>query len=300
MANKPDCCHACAKDIEGESVTCQGFCSGTYHAECCSVNVDFLLQVINFRQTFWMCKSCTSMMNDIRLRRSVKSAYQAGQASMLGDHKELVKHLKSEIITEVKAELQLNFAKLVNSSSHTPKSSSMHSGRRTANAWRRRLFVNQPTRSTSTHSNQPPLATGNDASPSLGNLVAPRKAPKFWLYLSRAARNVTVEQVTTLATSRLGTSNVEVYCLVAKGRDISRLSFISFKIGMDQQLKEKALSLSTWPAGLVVREFENRSDTNENFWQPPTEQSPTPNVEQITIEEDPDAHHTPTPVTMTH
>lgn len=287
-----DCCHACAKDIEGDFITCQGFCNGNYHAECCGVNVDFLLQVINHRQMFWLCKSCAGLMRNMRVRRSVKSAYQVGQENMLGDHKQLVEQLKREIITDVKAELQLNFAKLVNSSSLTPMSSNIP-----RNARGRRLFDNKSQRPMTNNKTPTPLATGHAASPSLGNFIAPQKPHKFWLYLSRAARTVTVEQVTKLAMKRLGTTDVEVYSLVAKGKDINRMNFISFKIGMDMKLKEKALSLSTWPAGLLVREFEKRSNAVENVWEPPIRESPAAqNEEQMATHAIPDTHRTPSPM----
>lgn len=244
------------------------------------------MEVVSNSQLFWLCKSCASLMKDIRLRRSVRIAHDAGIDKVLGDHKQIVTQLKAEIIAEVKNELQANFKSLINSSSHTPMSSTRQQRLPGGAKFRaRRLFGEKvpPVHVDGQVANNPStLATGAAASPSLGTFVAQKSTPKFWLYLSRVSRNVTVEQVAQLACSRLGTNDVEVYSLVAKGRDLQSLAFISFKIGLETQLKEKALTLSTWPAGLVIREFERRS--NGVSWEPPVEEQPFVQVQAVEVE----------------
>lgn len=71
----------------------------------------------------------------------------------------------------------------------------------------------------------------------------------------------------SLVLRRLGTDDVEVVRLVAKNRDVNTLSFISFKIGLSANFKDRALSSSTWPRGVYFREFQNLR-SNENFWKP--------------------------------
>ncbi|KAL1381013.1 hypothetical protein pipiens_013780 [Culex pipiens pipiens] len=92
------------------------------------------------------------------------------------------------------------------------------------------------------------------------------EVPRFWLYLSRVSRNVTEAQIAKLAVDRLGVVDVKVKRLVAKGKDVSRMRFISFKVGVHVDLKHKALASATWPDGLVFREFEERNA--EIFWEP--------------------------------
>ena len=107
--------------------------------------------------------------------------------------------------------------------------------------------------------------TSNSVSPSHGVTTVPLPTEKFWIYLSRISPDVTADQIVALANNRLGTSGAEAFRLVAKGRDVSTLSFISFKVSVDAELKAKALSASTWPSGILYREFK---DERGNFWKP--------------------------------
>lgn len=224
----------------------------------------------------------------MRVRRSVQSAYLTGQENASGDHKQVITQLKQEIIKELKAELQSNFTALRNSASLTPMSTNRRPEKRSTNASSRRLFDRRmPLRTDQT--NRPvrvdptTLATGSAASPSLGMIVAQQPKPKFWLYLSRVAPTVTTEQIKALAANRLNTTDIDVYSLVGRDTDRRRLNFISFRIGMNEQLKEKAVSLTTWPAGLLVREFEQRR-LAENFWEPVAEHGTLQNSSEMIVE----------------
>lgn len=223
-------------------------------------------------------------MSDMRLRFSVRSAYEAGQEELLSKHNEIVENLKCEIMTELKAEIKLNFAALINSSSLTPKTAKRPTIDAKSARSRRLFGPNNVGKQPKT-----PLVagTGSSISPSLGVSTVPTNKQKFWLYLSRISPSVTVEQVAALAKQRLGTNDVEVTKLVAKGRDVSMLSYISFKIGIDVGLKTKALCSSTWPRGIYFREFtDNR--TNVNFWEPqltPSDQQHRDSVSPMQINE---------------
>lgn len=278
-------CHACATDVTDDHIVCKGFCNAIFHTRCSGIALHILNDVVKNDQLFWLCKSCSSLMRDMRLRRTVRSAYEVGQEKLLGQHNDIVECLKSEVLTELKAEIKSNFTALINSSSLTPKTSN-HQRTVQAAVRSRRLFGrnrDDNQRKTSTK-----IGTGDSVSPSLGITAALTYNNKFWLYLSRIACNVTAEQIRSLAQQRLGTDEVEVVRLVAKGRDINTLSFISFKVGMKSDLKTKALCTSTWPKGILFREF-NDNRSNENFWRPPV----TPNHQ-----DQPQMHGAPTVTPM--
>lgn len=259
MANT---CHSCATDITDLHIICQGFCNAVFHPECCNIAAQSYEEVINNRQIFWLCKSCSNLMNDIRLRRTVHSAYESGQENVLSKHNEIVENLKCEILSELKKEIRTNFATLLNSKSLTPKSSKQPSTVINKSV-RRRIFEKQ----NSIQPAQPILCgTAESLSPSFQNFVVP-PIKRFWLYLSRISRDVTAEQVRKLVVDRLGTEDADVVRLVAAGRDINTMSFISFKVALNSEMKEKALSPSTWPKGILFREFKN-SRSNDAFWQP--------------------------------
>lgn len=85
-----------------------------------------------------------------------------------------------------------------------------------------------------------------------------QREQKFWLYLSRIQPDVATEAVSAMVKANLETEdNPIVVKLVPKGKDISTLSFVSFKIGIDKGLKAKALDPASWPEGIMFREFEN-------------------------------------------
>ncbi|XP_055623744.1 uncharacterized protein LOC129767148 [Toxorhynchites rutilus septentrionalis] len=131
--------------------------------------------------------------------------------------------IKSEILNELKSELRMNFTALINSNSLTPKSSTCPAY--TAGSIRsRRLFPEQ--KATERQQNDLMHGTASSLSPSFDNFAAPAPKQKFWLYLSRISCNVTVELVHELTIQRLGTNDIEVFRLVAKGKDVSSMSFI--------------------------------------------------------------------------
>lgn len=82
--------------------------------------------------------------------------------------------------------------------------------------------------------------------------------------------------------TRLGTDDVKVDKLVPRGKDTSNLTFVSFKIGIAHELKEKAMTSSTWPLGIRFREFENYSSNRMGFWDPTVDQ-PQPETPSVTV-----------------
>lgn len=262
-------CHACATEVMEVPVSCNGFCKAAFHPKCSGISTVISDEMVKNKQLHWMCKSCSKLMDDMRFRSSVLSAYEAGQEHVLTAHSEIVENMKSSILSELKNEIRSNFTALINSNTLTPRSST-----RPITAMKsirsRRLFqkVDQPVK------NDLMCGTGSSLSPSFGNIAAPVPKEKFWLYISRIARDVSVDQIRQLTMDRLGTDDVEVVRLVANGKNINTLTFISFKIGLNPDLKANALSTSTWPKGILFREFKDSRST-ANFWKP--HQTPTVN-----------------------
>lgn len=90
---------------------------------------------------------------------------------------------------------------------------------------------------------------------------------KFWLYMSRIRPDVANESVLSMVKANLNlTVDPDIVKLVPKGKDVSNLTFISFKIGLDPALKKLALDPSTWPEGIMFREFEEYG--TQNFRRP--------------------------------
>lgn len=89
--------------------------------------------------------------------------------------------------------------------------------------------------------------------PSISPTVQPEK---FWLYLSRLNPLITDNDVQNIVSRCLDiTDPAVVVRLVPKGMDVSRMTFVSFKIGLDPSVRNTALDPASWPAGLQFREF---------------------------------------------
>lgn len=194
-------CCSCAGDIGDTQFECQGFCKAIFHPRCCGVPADTLEEAKRYNQMHWFCPSCTSLIKDMRLRNTTRAAYEVGQEHALNSHSDIMQNLKTEIMDELKAEIRTNFAKLINSSTCTPKSSKrVNVGPRFTRS--RRLFS---TAADPSQNKQPPLllGAGSTPSPTLEIATVPPSQPKFWLYLSRIARDVSVGQVCALAKCRV-------------------------------------------------------------------------------------------------
>lgn len=107
---------------------------------------------------------------------------------------------------------------------------------------------------------------------------------KFWLYMSRIRPDVTNELVLGMVKSNLNLNeDPDIVKLVPKGKGVSSLTFISFKIGLDPELKTQALDPSTWPEGIMFREFEEYG--TQKFWKPmSTSTSPSTAISPITTQ----------------
>lgn len=95
---------------------------------------------------------------------------------------------------------------------------------------------------------------------SIGPIVPAATLPKFWLYLSGFQPLISSDDVQKIVGRCLDLPTpCDVIRLVPKGKDVSNMSFVSFKIGLDPSMREHALQSSTWLDGLVFREFVDQS-----------------------------------------
>ena len=93
---------------------------------------------------------------------------------------------------------------------------------------------------------------------SVPSITATAPPEKFWLYLSRLNPLITDKDVQNIVSRCLCTTDpVDVVRLVPKGKDVTGMTFISFKIGLDPCMKDPALDPASWPDGLQFREFVN-------------------------------------------
>ena len=121
---------------------------------------------------------------------------------------------------------------------------------------KRRREEQRPTTSIATDRGTKDITLSDLSVPSILPSTVPEK---FWLYLSGLNPLATNSDVKKIVSRCLEVPDtIEVVRLVPKDKDISQLSFVSYKVGLEPCLKNKALDPSSWPAGLLFREFINQ------------------------------------------
>ena len=90
--------------------------------------------------------------------------------------------------------------------------------------------------------------------------VPPVPHEKFWLFFTHLKNTVSESQMHGLVSTSIGSSDIIVKKLVADWKDITRLPYVSFEIGIDADYKDMVMLPSTWPAGVHFREFHNNYD----------------------------------------
>ena len=252
-------CEKCPSDFSDAEITvkCNGFCSSEVCLLCAGLTTEICSAMGRNRHLIWVCLACRNLLANARFSNAMVSV------NTVNDN--LVSSLKTElhdsILAEIRNEIRTNLKEL--STGLVPQS-----GRReTVNAKRRRQDISTPqlAASSSKSLEERPTAPTRVVNKicvvgtcdAMDDLIAVKHVEEdtslFWLYLSE--ERVSEERITHLAQTQLNTEVLKVSKLVAKSKDIGSYSFVSFKVGMSLDLRSKALSTETWPAGIKFREW---------------------------------------------
>lgn len=235
MANQCTACKVefCAEDIV---VCCEGFCENLpqFHAKCVGLTYDEGCACLH-QNIFWMCDTCRVYIENGRFRNT-KNEEKTNDFATKTD----VTALKTEIerISQIVSEMSSNFT---------------------------------------VPSETPPLPVNLD----LTLHASPLSSTKFIaedqtvstpeetcldLYVSNIAVDVPENEVAQMVCKSLGANEVlRVKRLVAAGKDISELDYVSYKITVDARFRNSATRRSIWPDGIRCREFKNSCRT---AWRP--------------------------------
>lgn len=256
-----DACDHCAKPVKSddEHITCMAFCERMIHLRCSAtkLNKPFVKIVHDSPNLFWMCDECAKLMKIARFKSVVSSFGDAFKA--IADRQEMVH-------AEIRKELAIQGQQIAQLSKRMAPTSpflreSASSSRQPPSKRRRddELVFNPAVTK--------PLLGGTKEMSNAGIVTVPEPVQLFWVYLSRIHPSVKPEAIEKLVKDCLQSEGtVKAVPLVKRGIDSTRLSFISYKIGIDPKLRDAALSPDTWPKGLLFREFEDNS--SKNLWLP--------------------------------
>lgn len=233
-------CAKCIQPITGiDSVTCRGYCGSVFHMDCAGVSRALMGYFTSQRKNlYWMCDKCADLFDNSHLRAITRHADEKSPLVSLTD---AINGLQTEIkkISSKPVPTMLS-----------PK----------LNRW---PMISEPIRAIKrprTDSSECQTGSKQHNQDVVSVPVSEKPANKFWLYLSRIRPDVTNEAISAMVKSNLGMdTDPEVVKLVAKGTDTSNMTFVSFKVGLDPAFKDNALDPSTWPEGIMFREFEDYS-----------------------------------------
>lgn len=245
-------CDRCAKSIKraDDVITCMGFCEHIVHLRCTNFEKSIAKAISDSQNLFWMCDECTKLMKIVCFQNAISSvgnsineltknqeAANAELKSVLAKHSEQIAQLSSRI------------------QSTTPT---------IADSVSRRAMKRRRTEELAPIAK--PLLGGTKSTDDVSIATVPPPTPLFWIYLSRLHTSVKPDIVEKLTKDSLHCESAKAVPLVKQGTDINSLNFISFKVGVDPKYRLSALDPSSWPKGILFREFEdNRA---KNFWMP--------------------------------
>lgn len=200
------------------------------------------------------------MMEKARFKNSLVST----NAAMSQNFEELKNEIRCSVLEEIRLEIRTNFKELIEAVPKTPVPVPNVSFFGSSKRKRENDGKFEPTPKRSAQ-----LRRGTDTSGESTSKNATTDSNVFWLYLSDISAETPDDCVTNLVHQRLGSTDVKIVKLVPRGKDLRYLNFVSFKVGIPMQLKQKAMTDSTWPSEISFREFEDRSVSRKVFWKPP-------------------------------
>lgn len=80
-----------------------------------------------------------------------------------------------------------------------------------------------------------------------------------WYHVSQFDPNTDNVKMREWFMKILDAEDIQCVKLVPKGRQISELSFVSFKLGVHSSLVTKVMNPATWPKGISIRPFQRRN-----------------------------------------
>lgn len=244
-------CGECKLDIHDLEPMCCGLCESFYHIsqQCCGLNVRPLRDALMSGKTIFICSACRTELNGRSIRAYFANNHQS--QSPLADLPGQVQQL-FDVVADLSKKID-DFA-----DKPKPKQEKILSG---PPVWPRLGMKRR--REDRMIDVDAPVASGTKAIDlsdlsdlSVPSIVQPVMPEKFWLYISGLNPQITDNDIQLVVSRCLKISDpATVVRLVPKGKDVSNITFVSYKVGLDPGLKESALDPASWPFGMRFREF---------------------------------------------
>lgn len=216
-------------------VTCRQ-CSKNFHAYCADIDDQLYELLMKNKNLSWSCNDCIGKPANMEIN------------NCLGLIMEKLGTMSSDIeALKVSAAPKTTFADMVRKDA-TPRTPKRRAGDKDFQ------FVKR------TRTDTPSMIMGTGEANNALVSVEPLK----WLYVSRLHPQTSEESVLKLLTTAHNVDEKMFTCVKLMPR-MQNPTFISFKVGMSNDLLLTSLAPDIWPAGVAIREFVNRP---RNFFQP--------------------------------
>ena len=257
-------CGECKLEINDlEPVRC-GFCEACYHInqKCCGFNSRICKELFALGKILFICPQCRDKLNGRSINTYVADALnsQNAQSLQLVDLPSQVQKL-CEMVDGLSNKVESMSQKpphcdgFVGTPANLSAAANLSTPIWPARNPKRRRADRMPLEITSDRGTN--TVDLSDLSVSSVASVVAKKC--FWLYLSGLNPKVTDNDVQKIVSRCLNSIEpVAVVWLVRKGIDTTNYSYISYKIGLDPDVKSIALDPASWPSGLLFREFVDR------------------------------------------
>lgn len=251
-------CGKCTLPIRAleDRIECDGSCKNVFHLSCTTLNAFDVRRCIENENLLWMCTCCLSLFRKQSSSTASTDLKDEGNDKLESAVCELQKEMEAikKEISDFKASTNHIHSSHVNShdeySTSTPQADASH-GIKLSSTWM----------STMNDSNNSKLFTGTKVESNY-----PNDRRKFWIFFTGVAKHVSCSEFSKMVVNCLQLDDPpEVMKLVPRWRNPEEVHHVSFKVGVDLKFKETAVMKSTWPQGLLFREFIPRKLCN---WEP--------------------------------
>lgn len=251
-------CGTCGLDVNDlEPVRC-GFCEAYFHIsqQCCGINLRACKDIFAQGKVLFICPPCRNILDGRRIRAYVadvspsESMVTNSLTTQLQQLSGMVEVLSKKVDNISSAPSQ-NTGPIFSPMIAVPNQNKTPIWSRMSTKRRRGDFG---------QSIRPSANKGTKAMDfsdlSIPSIIPAAPTPTFWLYLSGFHPMINEKDVEKIVSRCLNVNDgMKVIRLVPKGMDVSNMSFVSFKIGLDPASKPQALNAENWPDGLLFREF---------------------------------------------
>lgn len=230
-------CSTCLGASNDALLNC-GTCKKKFHGFCVSIDAALLNAIITCPNLTWRCNSC--------IGTEVKT-------TTTDENLEFILEKLQTMSVDIE-ELKLKSAPQKTLADFFKNNETPRTGKRTFDfdcmleASQNKRKHMQP------EVNTPALIMGIGAASTEIKTVKPLK----WLYVSNLDPRTSETSVIKLISNGLKSAPNEFSCVKLLPKNVPSPSFISFKIGMSDELFPKSMDPTLWPNGIAIREFIER------------------------------------------